>query len=329
MKLGTRRITIILVVVLASYALYAGCNNFYTHSANKKLHIAVILKSVDPGFDFWTIVQDGITAAAKEFDVEVSTHGPKLERDISGQIAILEEVILSKPDAIVLAAADYNALVPSAEKIKQAGIALVTLDSGINSTIPRSFIATDNIAGGKKMGEILSSIVNPNKRIAIVSHVKVSLTAIEREQGLRQGLSKSFQETADGPYFSDTDSDKAYTITKNLLTTQSDIGGIAGLNEKSTVGAAKAIQELGLSNEVMLVGFDSSMSEIKLIEEGVIKAVVIQKPFNMGYLSVKTAVEFLKGQKVSPSIDTGSQSITKENMYSTENQKLLFPFVNK
>lgn len=73
------------------------------------------------------------------------------------------------------------------------------------------------------------------------------------------------------------------------------------MNEITTVGAARAIKELGLKEQVKLVGFDSSTNEIKWIEEGVIQAVVIQKPFNMGYLGVKTAYEALQGKRSPPS----------------------------
>ncbi|MBW7461445.1 substrate-binding domain-containing protein, partial [Paenibacillus sepulcri] len=105
--------------------------------------------------------------------------------------------------------------------------------------------------------------------------------------------------------------------------------GIIGLNEPTTVGAGRAIQELKLKDRVSLIGFDSSVNEIKLLDEGVMKATVIQRPFQMGYLSVKTAVDAVRGKKVPKMIDTGSLVITKQNMYEEENQKLLFPFVNK
>ncbi|MNP85086.1 hypothetical protein D3C76_1846650 [compost metagenome] len=54
---------------------------------------------------------------------------------------------------------------------------------------------------------------------------------------------------------------------------------------------------------------------------------VIQKPFTMGYLAVKTALEVVSGHKVAPVMDTGSEFITKENMYTSENEKLMFPFI--
>ena len=326
MKQVSRIITIILVLVVILSSLFFINKKFFEKSTNKQYNILVVFKTMDKSIEFWQTVRTGIEAAAKEFDVLVTITGVEVESDIQGQIHILEDSIKDKPDAIVLAANDYNALVPVCEEIVKKGIKLICFDSAINSDLANSFIATDNIKAGKQMGETLSKLINSKSKIVIISHVKGSATAIEREKGFKLGLAQNLQDKVIGTYFSNTSEAKAFEIAMDILSKRSDIAGIAGLNEPSTVGAAKAIKQLGLIGKVKLVGFDSSINEIKLIEEGVIQATVVQKPFNMGYLSIKTAVEALKGQKVAKRLDTGSQNITKENMYSIENQKLLFPF---
>jgi len=98
------------------------------------------------------------------------------------------------------------------------------------------------------------------------------------------------------------------------------------MNEVSTVGAAQAILDAGLTGKIRLLGFDSSLAEIKFIEQGVIDATVVQKPFNMGYLSVKAALDAVEKKPRIRFIDTGSELITAANLYLPENQKLLFPF---
>ena len=101
---------------------------------------------------------------------------------------------------------------------------------------------------------------------------------------------------------------------------------LAGLNEYSAVGAARAVRDLGLSDTIRMIGFDSSQEEVQLREAGVFDAIVIQKPFNMGYLGVERTVEILHGELEPTIVDSGSKLITKDNMYVEENQKLLFPF---
>ncbi|HKJ85565.1 MAG TPA: LacI family transcriptional regulator, partial [Spirochaetia bacterium] len=76
-----------------------------------------------------------------------------------------------------------------------------------------------------------------------------------------------------------------------------------------------------------LVGFDNSQEEIQFLEQGVVRALVVQKPFNMGYLGIRTVVEALRGGSVAPVIHTESVLVRKEEIFTEENQKLLFPIV--
>ena len=209
------------------------------------------------------------------------------------------------PDAIVLAANDFDRLVPVAEKVRKSGIKLIILDSGINSDAAQSIVATDNVIAGRKAGEAMRQQIPDTAKVAIISYVKNAGFAIEREKGVRSILSGISGLELLESFLSDSEQ-KAYLMAKNILQTQRDVVGVIGLNEQTTFGAGRAIQELRLKDRVSLVGFDSSFKEIQLLEEGVMKAAVIQRPFQMGYLSVKTAVDSVKGKKVPEVIDTGS-----------------------
>ena len=101
-----------------------------------------------------------------------------------------------------------------------------------------------------------------------------------------------------------------------------------GINEYSAIGAGKAVRDLGLSDSILMVGFDSSIEEVQMLEEGVFNAIIVQKPFNMGYLGVENTVLLLRGEILPEMVDSGSELITKENMYTDENQKFLFPFLD-
>lgn len=308
--------------IIVIFSMFSG------KTVNQDTRIVVVIKSMTPEMEFWQVVKDGVSVAGRDFGVRTEVAGTQSEMDIDGQIRILEQLITEKPDAIVLAAADYNRLVPVAEKIKKAGIRLITLDSGLNSDLSECFIATNNVDAGKKAANELSKLVGENGEIVLVSHVKGSATAIEREKGFMEAYAQSTLGKLYGPVYSEANIERASAQTKKLLMEHPGIKGVAGLNETSTIGAAQAVKELGLGRKVKVVGFDSSISEIKLIEQGIIQATIIQNPFNMGYRGVEMAVRALKGEKISKYIDTGSVIITRENMFNSENQKLLFPFVN-
>lgn len=302
-------------------------------SDRKPVDIAVIIKTTDPSVEFWQVLIDGVQEAAKEFEAEVRVTGSEAESDVDEQIALVEQAIRNKPDAIVLAANDFDRLVPVSERVRNSGIKLIIVDSGINSSAAHSVVATDNVMAGKKAGEAMRQEITDGAKVAIISYVKNAASHIDRERGVRSVLEPSLGADNIATYYVEGSEHNAYVMAKRILQSQRGVDGIdgivgiVGLNEPTTVGAGRAIRELGLKDRVTLIGFDSSVNEIKLLDEGVMKATVIQRPFQMGYLSVKMAVEAVQRKAGPQVIDTGSLLITKQNMYEEENQKLLFPFV--
>lgn len=290
--------------------------------------IIVGVKAVEE-IEFWRVLIEGVNTASREFGVDVSVVGPPREIQVDLQIQMLQVAIKQQPDAIVMAAGDYNRLVPTVESIRKAGIPLIMIDSAVNGDYAQSLIATDNFNAGQKAAVELAERLPVNAKVAIVSFVQGTSTQIEREQGVRSILEQREGTEIVGTYYSEGMEERAYEITMELLRERPDLDGIVGLNEPSTVGAGRAIGEQGLVGKVKLVGFDSSIKEVKLLEEGVLQSTIVQKPFSIGYLGIKTAVSLIEGDKVSPNVYTDSVIINKDNMYTEENQKLLFPFVEE
>lgn len=325
MKLKTIRIIVLplllsLIVIILIISLL--CTNTDT---DKNRRIVMLIKTINPAIDFWQIVKAGAEIAAEEYNIELEIKGPWFEKDIDNQITIAESIIKEKPAAILLAACDIDALVPVAEKIVINNITLLTIDSGLNSSLPASFIGTDNFKAGQKLGTQIEELLAPGDIVAIIAHVRVTATSIERERGVKDILEKSGKLSIIGTYFCDNIADNAYQITKDLLESNKSIKGIIALNEISTLGTARAILDLGLGHKISLIGFDNGFKELQFLEQGIIKALVVQKPFNMGYMGIKMTVDVLNNKQVPDRIDTGSTLITLENMHTPENQKLLFP----
>jgi ribose transport system substrate-binding protein len=320
---------LLLLSLMSALVLFLILSLFYGQNTPEKLNldrpIQVILKSMDgQPMDFWDVVNSGIEEAAKEFGVQVEVKGPRFEKEINRQITITNRAVELDPPLIILAASDYKRLVESIKRAKDQGIPVITLDSGVDSDIPVSFIATDNIDAGNKAGREMKRLIetSENKDIAIVSHIQETATAIDREFGVRDALDG---ENIIGTWFCDVEQEKAYKITLDLLKND-NLGGIVALNEIAALGVARAIDEQNAQDRVLVVGFDNAVRELAYLEEGIIKATVVQRPYNMGYLTVKTAVEYLSGENVPSFIDTGSILITRDNMFQREYQELLFPF---
>lgn len=315
----------IIIIMLSIFIIIFSIKNV---DKGKPLDMVYISKSVDEKNEFWMALISGAKMSAKEYNVNLTVVAPSYEADYKEQNQLIKEAIEKRPDAILLSPSSYTETVDMSEEIKNNGIKLVLIDSTIDSNVADSIVSTGNYAAGEKMGNYMRTLINNDTKIAVVSHVKGSSTAIERESGLRNGLGK-YEDKIIDVVFCESKYDKAYNLTKQLIEEHPDIDMIAALNEYSSVGSAKAVKELGLEKEVIIIGFDNSIEEVKLLEEGIINGIVIQKPFNMGYFGVEQAVKVVKGEKYVEFLDCGSELITKEFMYTDENQKMLFPFIGR
>lgn len=291
---------------------------------NRQLRMILVQKAMDET-DFWASVSEGANVAAREFDVDLKVVGPAREQLTDEQHEMILAAIEEKPDAIALAPGSYQETLPYAKQILEAGIQLVLVDSTMEEELKVPVIATGNFAAGYKLGAYMKEFVTEDTVIGVVSHVEGSSTAVDREAGFREGLGDAESQIAE-TVFCDSLSDKAYEETCKLLEKYPEMNLIVGLNEYSAVGAARAVQDLGKTDEIYMGGIDSSIEQIQFLEAGVYEALVIQKPFNMGYLGIETAIRAVWGEEMDESIDSGSELITRENMYTEENQKLLFPF---
>lgn len=321
----TALITLIALIVFGIYGWQVLRPQGNNPSEPKNGSIIVILKTTNIGMAFWQTVNAGIHAAAKEFDVRTAIRGPLSETDHDEQIRLLEQAIAEQPRAIILAASNDRKLEPAVRQAVKAGIPLVCIDSGRLSQISRHAIAHDNIGAGKQAGLALRSETGGHGAYALIGSKQGVAESDEREQGILQSLSVFPEMEYLDTVYSQGDETIAYEAMRDLLERHPDMNGVVTLSEADTLGAAKLLKERALTERIKLIGFDSSIHEIMLLEEGAIHALVVQRPFNLGYLGVKTAVQILTGENASAKVDIDSRVITRANMHAPENQRLLFP----
>ncbi|MEY8523020.1 sugar ABC transporter substrate-binding protein [bacterium 1XD8-76] len=314
------------ITILAAISVFLYSNGESGEGSDELIvRIVLIPKGLDSANAFWSDVIEGAQMAASEKNVELTVLGPSSETETRRQNSMIEEAIEMRPDAIVLAPSNYTETLPYARKVEEAGIKLVILDSVMEEEAGCCLVATDNLKAGYQMGSYMKPYLNEESAIGIIGHVQGVSTAVEREQGIRDALGEYERQISD-IRFCDSNYDKAYERTREMLTENPDINVIFGLNEYSAAGAARAVRDMGLSGEVKMVGFDSSLEEIQFLESGVFDAIVVQRPLNMGYLGVSMAYQAARSIEVPKIVESGSVLITRETIYTEENQKLLFPF---
>lgn len=293
-------------------------------TAARKPRIAVVPKGV--AFDFWLAVKAGAETAAKEEGAEVIWRGPADETQVEAQKSIIENFITQRVDAIVMAACDERALVPTVKRAMEAGIPVITIDSGLNPDISLCFVATDNIKAARTAADVLAKLIGYEGKVGLIPFIKGAATSNQREQGFKEGLKKYPKIKLVSVLYSQSNATIGMQVTENMLTAHPDIKGIFAANEPGAIGCARVLEQRGLKGKVKLVAFDASPTEIEALKSGTIQALIVQNPFKMGYLGVKMAMKAIRGEKIETKrIDTGATVVTMENFKKPEIQKLLFP----
>src|SRR5918996_5268593 len=320
---------ILLLILLATISF--GCTNAGAPAEKKKLTIAVIPKGTT--HEFWKSIHAGSIKAANELsaqgtEIEVIWKGPIREDDREQQIQVVEGFAAQGISGIVLAPLDDRALARPVADAKRAGVPTVIIDSGLQSTDFVSFVATDNRKGGSLAAERMGQLLQGQGKVLVLRYAEGSASTAEREAGFLETIKQKFPqiELVSTDQYAGATRDTAKRAAENLLNRFGDeVQGIFTPNESSTAGMLLALQDIGKAGKVSFVGFDSSQTFIDAINANQLHGIVVQNPFNMGYLGVRTMVDNLPGKPVRKKIDTGVMLVKKENMQPPEGKTFLHP----
>lgn len=288
----------------------------------------VYLPVVSKGFmlEFWQTVKMGSDAAAKELGVKTSFVGPSDETQIDQQIQLIENTLARRPQGLLLAALDGNALIPAVEQAKRQNIPVVTFDSGVNSEYPASFVATNNKAAGAMAGDAMGKLLGGKGKVAIVSHNAGTSSAIDRIEGFVEQIKAKYPNIKLlSPLYSDSDPQRAMNQTMDVVRANPDLVAIYGTNEGSSMGVATAIQSQGLTGKVKVIGFDASDAIVNFVETGVMQGVIVQDAFQIGYMGLNTLHSVLNGKNVEKVINVPAVLVTGENINDANIQKIIKP----
>ena len=290
---------------------------------DEKPYIALISKGFQ--HQFWQAVKAGAEQAAEEFDVEVTFEGPDTEADVDQQIQMLQTALDKSPAAIGFAALDSQAAGPLLQQAKDSNIPVIAFDSGVDSDIPLTTAATDNLAAGAEAAKHLADLVGHAGKIAIIAHDQTSVTGVQRRDGFVDYIEANEPdiEIVDIQYGGDPT--KATDIAKAIIGANPDLKGLYGTNEGAAIGIVHAAQELGLPNgQLVIVGFDSGKDQIDAINSGLMAGAITQNPVGIGYETVKAAVAAINGEELPKTIDTGFYWYDKNNINDENIQAVLY-----
>ena len=310
---------IALIVLAAAFIIIGIIRKGSSHDSRR---IAVIPKGTSSVF--WESVHAGAEKAGEELGYEISWNGPELESDRERQIQIVEDFIALKVTGVVLAPNGSNALVPKVEEMFAKNIPCVIIDSEIDTDKYVSFAATNNYQGGVIAARRMGKILDAKGKVIVVKFMPGSGSTTNRENGFIDTIEKEFPdiEIVDTKYGMAT-VETALQAAEDLLTKHTELDGLYACNAGTSVGSAQALQSQGRAETIKMVGFDAEETLIDKLKSGVIDSLVVQDPYKMGYIGVKTLVDKIEGKEVPKLIDTGVELVTVERLEEPKIKALL------
>jgi ribose transport system substrate-binding protein len=313
-----KKITLVLAILAMMVVPVFATGQQDSAADSGKTEIALIIKATDSSF-WQKVIEGGEAFDAENPDVKVTIYGPASEADVEEAIGILENVVESRPDAIVIASNAGEGAVPAVENALSLGIPVITVDTKIPTDVT-SHLATDNVLGGKLAADAMVAFfdeygIEKNGTVAIVAAVAGVDTIIERDGGFIDQLKILAPDIKIlDPRYVNNDIAKSMTTAEDLITTYDDLIGIYADNNHTGDGVAKAIEQAELKDQIMVVAFDDDEDEIIALGDGVIKALIIQDQFNMGYSGCAYAIKALNGETLPKFVDTGVKVTKKEDL---------------
>jgi len=292
----------LILMILLVAILMASVVSF--SAAEAKLYIPVISKGFQ--HQFWLAVKAGAEQAAKDLDVTITFEGPENESMVDKQMDMLQVAIDKNPAAICFAAVDSKAAIPLLQQAKEKGIPVIGFDSGVDSDIPLSTAATDNVAAAALAADKMVELIGGAGQVAIIAHDQTSRTGIDRVKGFTDRVAEKYPNvTIVATQYGGGDQLRSTDLAKAIIQGNPELKGFFGANEGSIIGVMNAVQEFGMKGKLVVIGYDSGQQQMEAIRSGLIAGAITQDPIGIGYKAVEAAVKAVKGETLPLFIDTG------------------------
>lgn len=271
----------------------SGSGNSDSTSKDKQLVVGVTLSQMsDP---FFVNVKQGIFDQAKKDNVKVVFADG--QANTATQLSQVEDFVSKQVDLIVLNPTEADPLVPAVKEANNAGIPVITFDRWVTGGKTVTHVGASAIEIGVQAGEALFEYLGGKGKIAVIEHLPGASTTIDRTKGLDEAL-KKYPEIKVVARQSATSRAEAMSVMENILTANPDIDGVYAYNDDNALGASDAIIAAKKQDKIVVTGVGGTAPALDAVKQGKLLATVDILPLEEGKLAIKTAVDVLKGKKI-------------------------------
>ncbi len=259
---------------------------------------------------FFVSLRDGAQAAADEAGVELVVTDAR--DDATQQADQVQNFSAQQLDAVLINPVDSDAAGAMLAPLIQAGTPIVAVDRAVTGAEVNSFIASDNVAGGKLAAEALAAAIGETGKVIVLQGVAGTSASRERGQGFSEGIAAfpNIEVVAMQP--ADFDRAKGLDVATNLLQANPDVVGIFAENDEMALGAIQALGSRA-GTDVFVVGFDGTDDGVAAIDAGTMYASIAQQPEELGRAAVEAALALLAGEPVEAIVGVPVVVLTAES----------------
>jgi ribose transport system substrate-binding protein len=275
--------------LLAALVAAAGCGGSAgdSQTAGTK-RVILLINGADP---FWDAMLAGMQDAERDFKLreaglevvrEVNDGTPKGQIDRLRQFANQSDIA-----AIAVSVTDSNnqAIARAMEECRAAGIQVIAIDSDVDRKTSRqarfAYLGTNNVVGGQELGKATAGLRPQGGKYATFVGIKAAANATERIAGFAQGAGDKFQQLEN--LGDDMDRNVAKKNVKDALDRHPELDVLVGIWAYNAHAIVEVVKERGLRDKTTIVVFDAAPLAIADMEAGLIDAMVVQNPYDMGY----------------------------------------------
>jgi ribose transport system substrate-binding protein len=294
-------------------------------SLTGKPRVALVMKSL--ANEFFATMAEGARKHQREHphEYELIVNGIKDERDLSRQVALVDEMIAQGVNAIVIAPADSKALVSACKRAKDAGIVVVNIDNKLDGGVLADqgvavpFVGPDNRAGARKVGEYLAGRLKPGDQVGVLEGIRTAFNGQQRRLGFEDAMKAAGVTIADSQT-AQWEMDQANRIASAMLGEHPRIKALLCCNDSMALGALAAVKSAGRSGEVLIVGFDNIAAIRSAIKDGSVLATADQHADQLAVYGIELALQRLKGESPPADTTTPVDLVTADSLGSRPSQ---------
>ena len=289
------------LVVVMSFMLVAGFAG-----AAEAYDVGLAISTLDN--PFFVDLADGAEEAAEELGVNLTV--VDAGDDAATQMSSVEDLVIQGMDLIAINPVDGDAIVPAIEEADMMNIPVITVDRGAETDVA-VHIASDNVEGGRMAARYMAEMLENQGRVIELEGIPGTSAARERGEGFNEIMDEieGIEIIARQP--ADFNRAQGMSVMEDLLEAHENIDAVFAHNDEMALGAIEAIDAAGLTDEIMVVGFDAIGDALTAIEEGTLAATIAQQPHEMGRLTIEMAVQLLDGEEVDAFVPVPLELITQ------------------